>query len=123
MTRGEASEGSATIAMLAGIGVVVAATGVAIAYGVGTEFRHRAQGAADAAALASAADVLAGPEGACERARQLAAANGARLERCAVAHSIADVTVSIELPGALRSLGPVRARARAGPASVGRAAR
>jgi secretion/DNA translocation related TadE-like protein len=106
--------------MLTGIGVVVAATSLAIVYGVGTEFRHRAQGAADAAALASAADALAGPAGACERAGQLAAANGARLEQCTVAHSIADVTVSVDLPGVLRSFGPVRARARAGPASIGR---
>jgi secretion/DNA translocation related TadE-like protein len=119
VTARDASEGSATVAMLAGIGVVVATACVALAIGVGTEFRHRAQGAADAAALASAADALAGPAGACERARQLASANGARLEQCSVAHSIADVTVAIDLPGVLRSLGPVRARARAGPAGIG----
>lgn len=118
MTGRDASEGSATIAMLAGIGVVVAATCVAVALGIGTELRHRAQGAADAAALAAASDAIAGEAGACERARQLAVANGAQVERCAVADSIADLTVSMQLPGVLRPLGPVRARARAGPASV-----
>lgn len=119
MTGRDASDGSATVAMLAGIGVVVAATGAALALGVGVEFRHRAQGAADAAALAAASDALAGEASACERARQLAAANGAHLRSCTVADSIADLTVAIDLPGALRSLGPVTARARAGPASAG----
>ena len=119
MTNRRASEGNATIAMLAGIGVVVLATGLSLALGLGTEGRHRAQSAAIAAALAAAADALAGPAGACERGRQLALANGARLQSCAVADAIADVTVAIDLPGALRALGPVTARARAGPASVG----
>jgi secretion/DNA translocation related TadE-like protein len=104
--------------MLAGIAVVVLATAVAIAVGIGTAARHRAQGAADAAALAAAADALAGQPGACVRAKELAVANGAHLDRCAVANSIADVTVSVPLPGALGPLGPVAARARAGPASV-----
>lgn len=114
----KASEGSATVAMLTGIGLVVAATGVVVALGVGAETRHHAQGAADAAALAAAADALVGPAGACERARELAAANGARLEGCSLTNAIADVQVSVDLPGALRPLGPVVARARAGPASV-----
>jgi secretion/DNA translocation related TadE-like protein len=106
--------------MLAGIGVVVAATVVALALGVGLEVRHRAQGAADAAALAAAADSLAGPAGACERAREIAAANRARVRSCSVTDAIADLTVSVELPGALRPIGPVTARARAGPASISR---
>lgn len=113
-----ASEGSATITMLAAIGVVVIATGVALALCLGTEIRHRAQAAADAAALAAAADAIAGDAGACERARQLAGANGAQLRTCSVVDSISDLSVSIELPGVLRPLGPVIARARAGPASV-----
>lgn len=104
--------------MLAGIGVVIAATAVALLLGIGTALQHRAQGAADAAALASAADALSGQAGACERARELAVANGARMDDCVVLHSIADVTVEVELPASLRWLGPVRARARAGPASV-----
>ncbi|MGN6475217.1 MAG: Rv3654c family TadE-like protein [Mycobacteriales bacterium] len=114
----EPSQGSATIAMLTGIGLVVAATGVVIALGVGADMRHRAQGAADAAALAAAADALVGQAGACERARELATANGARLEGCSLTNAVAEVRVSVELPGALRRLGPVVARARAGPASV-----
>ncbi|HVS67194.1 MAG TPA: Rv3654c family TadE-like protein [Mycobacteriales bacterium] len=119
MSDREASEGSATVAMLAGIVFVVAATAVALALGLGLDVRHRAQGAADAAALAAAADSLAGSAGACERAREIAAANGARLRSCSVVDAIADLTVSIELPGVLRAIGPVMARARAGPASVG----
>lgn len=105
--------------MLGGIAVVLAGTGVALALGVGIDVRHRAQAAADAAALAAASDALAGQAGACERARELAVANGARLRSCSVVDSIADLTVSIDLPGALRPLGPATARARAGPASAG----
>ena len=119
MTDRRASEGNATIAMLAAIGVVVVALVVALAVAFGTEVRHRAQSAASAAALAAAADALAGPAGACERGRQLAAANGAHIRSCSVTDSISDVTVAIDLPGILRRLGPVTARARAGPASVG----
>jgi secretion/DNA translocation related TadE-like protein len=101
------------------MGVVVIATVVAVALGLGTEVRHRAQAAADAAALAAAADALAGESGACDRARELASANSARLRSCTLADAISDVTVSIELPGLLRRLGSVTARARAGPASIG----
>ncbi|HVT20602.1 MAG TPA: Rv3654c family TadE-like protein [Mycobacteriales bacterium] len=119
MTGPRSSEGSATVALVAGIAVVATATGVALALGVGTEMRHRAQGAADAAALATAADALAGQAGACERGRQLAQANGAHLRTCSLHDAIADVTVDVDLPGVLGPLGPVAARARAGPASVG----
>jgi secretion/DNA translocation related TadE-like protein len=108
--------------MLAGMGVVVVATVVALALGLGTEVRHRAQAAANAAALAAAADAIAGEAGACERARELAVANGAELRSCTVSDAISDLTVSIELPGMLRRIGPVTARARAGPASVGSSA-
>lgn len=107
--------------MLAGIGVVVAATAVAMSLGIVTELRHRAQAAADAAALAAAADALAGEADACDRAAELAGANGAQVRACSVVDSIADLTVAVELPGALRPLGPVTARARAGPASAGEA--
>ncbi|HVX70117.1 MAG TPA: Rv3654c family TadE-like protein [Mycobacteriales bacterium] len=119
MSGRAASEGNATITMLAGIGVVLVALVVAVALVFGTEVRHRAEAAADAAALAAAADVLAGEAAACDRARDLAAANGAQLRTCSVADSISDLTVVIPLPGALRPLGPVTARARAGPVSVG----
>jgi secretion/DNA translocation related TadE-like protein len=105
--------------MLAAIGVVVVATLLALVLAVGTEVRHRAQAAADAAALAAAADAIAGEAGACERARELAVANGAQLRTCSLADSISDLTVSIELGGMLRPFGPVVARARAGPASIG----
>jgi secretion/DNA translocation related TadE-like protein len=115
------SEGSATIATLGGVSVIVVGTVVAIALGFGTEVRHRAQAAANAAALAAASDAIAGEAAACERARQLADLNGARLQSCAVHNAIADLTVGIELPGMLRPLGPVVARARAGPASIGTA--
>jgi secretion/DNA translocation related TadE-like protein len=121
VTGRRASDGSATIATLGGVSVIVVGTVVAVALGFGTEVRHRAQAAADAAALAAAADAIAGQAAACERARQFADRNGARLQSCAVHDAIADLTVGIDLPGMLRPLGPVVARARAGPASIGTA--
>ena len=106
----------ATIAMPTVIGLVAAVTAVALAVGVATETRHRAQGAADAAALAAASDAIGGPAAACELGRRLAERNDGRLVSCVVRDAIADVTVQITPPGVLAAFGPVVARARAGPA-------
>jgi secretion/DNA translocation related TadE-like protein len=77
--------------------------------------RARADAAADAAALA-AADMLAlgrGEDAAAAAARQTAADNDARLERCECAGRIATVTVDVAVPGVGRLGGPARGTARA----------
>ncbi|GAA3025633.1 Rv3654c family TadE-like protein [Actinokineospora globicatena] len=80
--------------------------------------RHRAEGAADLAALAAAAHVLDGVEQACARAEWVAERMAAELVRCAV--SGWDITVEVAVrPVAV--VGAARAVARAGPVSGGQA--
>jgi secretion/DNA translocation related TadE-like protein len=80
--------------------------------------RHRAQAAADLAALA-AADVALGrrPGDPCALATAVAAANGGRLVSCTVEGG-GDAVVGVEVrpPGAAAQLGTARVSARAGPA-------
>ncbi|HEY9267247.1 MAG TPA: Rv3654c family TadE-like protein [Mycobacterium sp.] len=77
--------------------------------------RHRAQAAADLAALAAAADVPGGAEGACARAAVLAHAMDAAAVACTL--DGLDVVVTVEAPAGLRVAGTAAARAvaRAGP--------
>jgi secretion/DNA translocation related TadE-like protein len=120
MRRDPASStrGSATVLMLAAIGMVLALTAVVFAVSVAEQVRHRAGAAADAAALAAAASALDGDSAACDRGADLATRNGAKVVSCSIADGISDVTVSITPPGLLAGFGPVTARARAGPASA-----
>lgn len=76
--------------------------------------RHRAQAAADLAALAAAARLPAGAEAACARATTVARQMRVGDARCAV--DGLDVVVSVELPVAFA--GVARAAARAGPAGT-----
>ncbi len=79
--------------------------------------RQRAENAADLAALAAAAVVFEGPDTACARGRQVAAANNARLVGCEVLDL--DVRISVEVSAQIGPLGELaRARARAGPISA-----
>lgn len=114
----QASRGSATITMLAGIGVLALITVVALAVGLASQTRHRAEAAADAAALAAATAAVEGAPAACDRGRELAERNGGELIRCVMTDGISDVTVSVSPPGLLARFGVATARARAGPASA-----
>jgi secretion/DNA translocation related TadE-like protein len=77
--------------------------------------RHRAQAAADLAALAAAARVALGAQAACASAAALATASGAALSSCTVDEL--DVVVTVEVPVGLGRWGvnAARAGARAGP--------
>lgn len=75
--------------------------------------RHRAQAAADLAALAAAQRLPAGLTGACSSAEALAAAMGAVLEQCSV--DGLDVVLSVGVTGAAPLGGRAEAWARAGP--------
>jgi len=76
--------------------------------------RHRAQAAADLAALAAAARLATGPETACAQAKLVAREMRAGTTGCTVEDL--DVVVTIEVPLAVGGLGSARAAARAGPA-------
>lgn len=110
--------GSATIWIVVAIGLVVAATSVAIGLGGALLARRHAADAADEAALAVAAHALAGPA-ACGYGAAIAGRDGARMGRCELADAIATVEVTVRLPGALARFGTADGRARAGPVSVG----
>ncbi len=108
--------GSGSIWVLA-LGLVVVLAGLVGMYrGSAMVGRHRAEAAADFAALAAAAKVLQGGQVACASAGTVAAANGARLVSCAVDGSIATVTTAVALRGVLPGDFVATGRARAGPA-------
>jgi secretion/DNA translocation related TadE-like protein len=83
--------------------------------GAAAGVRHRAESAADLAALAAAGDLRFGVDAACARARQVAERMKVGLVSCRVAQWDAFVEVQAALPGALARFGPTGARARAGP--------
>ncbi|TMQ87390.1 hypothetical protein ETD83_39880, partial [Actinomadura soli] len=88
----------------------------AVAVGGVRGARHRANTAADLAALAGAAWVAEGGGAPCGRAESIAAGSGARMARCRVRGHVVEVSVTVDVVvpmgiGALK----VESRARAGP--------
>jgi secretion/DNA translocation related TadE-like protein len=101
------------VALLA-VGALLAALGALLGQAVAA--RHRAQAAADLAALAAAS---AWPLPDCGRATRTAAVNGAGVDGCRVAaDGSVTVVVAVPLPPPLGALGPARAVARAGQPAV-----
>jgi secretion/DNA translocation related TadE-like protein len=96
-------------AMLA---VLLCVTGAGAYVGSVVVARHRAQAAADLAALAAAARLPSGAAAACERATAVARAMRVGDTRCGV--DGLDVVVTVEV--AVAFTGAARAAARAGPA-------
>ncbi|WP_258718648.1 Rv3654c family TadE-like protein [Saccharopolyspora gloriosae] len=95
---------------------MVAITGFGLALGSAMLARHRAEGAADLAALAAAARAPRGAEHACAAASGVAAAMRVRLLDCALEGPDARIVIEIRVPTGLGSLSPqVTGRSRAGP--------
>nr|WP_063049478.1 Rv3654c family TadE-like protein [Nocardia arthritidis] len=94
---------------LIGVTLLIAQVGVVVVA------RHRAQAAADSAALAAAGALVAGVEAACAEADDVARRMGTRMRVCVAAEW--DVTVAVErnVPIGLYGDRVVRASARAGP--------
>lgn len=80
--------------------------------------RHRAQAAADLAALAGAAYLPAGDHSACARASVLARSMGTTAVSCTVDGLDVVVTVEASIAVGRTRVGPARAVARAGPAET-----
>jgi secretion/DNA translocation related TadE-like protein len=93
--------------------VLLVVTGGSAYLGAAVVARHRAQAAADLAALAAAARVPAGPQTACAQANALARAMRVSTTGCTV--DDLDVVVTIEVGLAVGRWGKARAAARAGP--------
>jgi secretion/DNA translocation related TadE-like protein len=77
--------------------------------------RHRAQAAADLAAVAAAVHLADGTRAACSRASALALAMRMAVTHCVVENLDVVVTVETSVPLGRIAVGPARATARAGP--------
>ena len=105
--------GSATVVAAAMVAVLLCVTGAGAYVGSAVVARHRAQAAADLAALAAAARMPSGVGAACARAT--AVARQMRVDGVQCEADDLDVVVTVEV--AVGLAGPARAAARAGPAS------
>jgi secretion/DNA translocation related TadE-like protein len=96
------------------VAVLLSITGGSLYLGSAVVARHRAQAAADLAALAAATRLAAGPETACAQARVVAREMRTSTAGCAV--DDLDVVVTVEARLGVGGWRSARAAARAGPA-------
>jgi len=115
---GRAEHGSATLVAVAMMAVVLALTVGGLYVGSAVIARHRAQGAADLAALAAAEHLADGSGAACVHAASLARAMRTTVTHCAVEELDVIVTVDAAVALGRFGVGPARATARAGPVDV-----
>ncbi|MER7656700.1 Rv3654c family TadE-like protein [Streptomyces albidoflavus] len=110
LSRRDRDRGAATVWAAVASAALCAVFAALLAMGHAVAVRHQAGGVADLAALAAADHWGEGEQGACARARRVAAAQGAEVVRCALVGEVSDVTAEA-------GAGPfaVRVRARAGP--------
>ena len=106
--------GAATVLAAVLIAALVTITLGGIWLGAVEVARHRAQAAADLAALAAASRLSLGPDTACRHASQLAATMRAAVRDCDVEELDVVVTVTVRTGGLM---GEARAASRAGPAA------
>nr|WP_273736468.1 Rv3654c family TadE-like protein [Mycolicibacterium septicum] len=107
--------GSATLLAAAMIALVFAFAAGGAYLGAAVTARHRAQAAADLAALGAAGAVVSGPDAACRQATHVAARMRAVLADCRI--DGLDVVLQVSVPVRLGrwGVGPASAVARAGP--------
>ncbi|OLF15846.1 Rv3654c family TadE-like protein [Actinophytocola xanthii] len=111
----EGDRGAASVWAAAGIlAVLIVATAVVWVVAA-TTTRHRAESAADLAALAAAALAPHGERSACGRARWVVEQMRVELRSCHLKGWDALVEVTAEPSGLFATFGPAAARARAGP--------
>jgi secretion/DNA translocation related TadE-like protein len=99
--------------------VLLAITTGGVYVGSAVIARHRAQAAADLAALAAAQRLADGTGAACSRASSLARAMRAAVTQCVVEELDVVVTVETSVPVGSIRVGPAQAIARAGPVATG----
>jgi len=114
-----AEHGSATLVAVAMMAALLALTVGGVYVGSAVIARHRAQGAADLAALAAAAHLADGSGEACVHAASLARAMRTTVTQCAVEDLDVIVTVDASVALGRFGVGPARATARAGPVEDG----
>jgi len=114
-----ADDGVATVFACLALVALIGVTLLIGQVGVAVVGRHRAQAAADLAALSAAAELERGANAGCAAAGDIASRMGARILQCAVVQWDATVTVEANVPMGLFGKRTVRAVARAGPVEVG----
>ncbi len=107
--------GSATVWSAMAMAALVAVTGVVLQLGAAVGARHRAEAAADLAALAAAAHAVEGPDAACATAAVVTGGMHVTLASCLLEGWDAVVEVDAVGPAPIAALGSAHARARAGP--------
>jgi secretion/DNA translocation related TadE-like protein len=112
--------GSGTVAVLGAVGVILAMTVGALFVVSAVVASHRAQSAADLAALAAAAALVRGEPStaACATGAGVAARNGATVSGCRAGADLS-VELVVELQASAARAGTATARSRAGPANSG----
>nr|WP_072740294.1 Rv3654c family TadE-like protein [Rhodococcus triatomae] len=107
--------GSASVIGAFVIVVLLVITAALIHVGAAVGARHRAQSAADLAALAGAAALVSGVEAACAAADSVAARNAATVDTCTVEDWDVTVQVSTRVAISIPGSSEAHAVARAGP--------
>jgi secretion/DNA translocation related TadE-like protein len=113
---GDDDSGLATIWAAGAVTVLVAMLVFALHLAAATSGRHRAEAAADLAALAAASHALDGEQAACAYAARVVHGMTARLVSCRIAGWEALVETSVTPALTPSGVGEARGRARAGPA-------
>ena len=114
MSRGRQDDGSSTVLVLGFVTILLFVGGLVASVASIVVTRHRAEAAADLAALAAAGRAFEGQPAACSAARHVAHGQAVQLLSCRLDGLDALVEVGVRPPGRLGELGLVHARARAG---------
>ncbi|MGH3692596.1 MAG: Rv3654c family TadE-like protein [Pseudonocardiaceae bacterium] len=117
MTVDPDDRGAATVWSAGAIAVLLSVAVFGMHLGAAMVARHHAESAADLAALAGAAQAVAGEQYACGQARRVTDRMRVRLASCRLRDWDVLVEVSAQPPGWLGRLGVATAQARAGPAA------
>lgn len=112
--RGGREDGVATVLAAVMVAAIVVVAIMVVDVGAAVSARHRAQSAADLAALAGAASAI-DAEGACAAADRLARANAGSLRACGVDGFAVTVRVSVQVSLSVLGSDEAVAVARAGP--------
>jgi len=111
----DGERGSATVVGLGAVLALLTVFAIALQLGAAVITRHRAEAAADLAALAAAAHAVGGEPAACASAGRVTDRMAVRMVSCELRGWDAIVRVEAAPPGLLARFGVARATARAGP--------
>ncbi|MGW5152283.1 Rv3654c family TadE-like protein [Rhodococcus koreensis] len=108
--------GAATVLACCALGALVVVTAMLVHVGSAVAVRHRAQSAADLAALAAAVGLDRGTDAACGAAREVAGRMRTEVVSCEVDDWDVEVAVTAPVLVSVPGVRDARAVARAGPA-------